>query len=131
MSVKRVEQLIALACSTESTEEARTAAMTAVRLMQKHGYRVTASVDDDDYEIRVRPPGRWRPPPPSETWWVDRDGPRAPGEPPRAGRWDPEHVGDGPPRNPVALRCHGCRRAIQRNERRFVGSDGTHWCAAH
>jgi hypothetical protein len=130
VTIARVEQLIALACSTESVEEGRTAAMTAVRLMQKHGYRVTAK-EDSHYSRIGRPAGRWTPPAPPAPTWVNWTTPQRPGGPPHAGRWDPEHLYEGPPRNPVRTRCAGCSRTIQQNERRFVGADGSFWCAAH
>lgn len=40
MTIARVEQLFALACSTTSDEEARTAALAGVRLMKKLGLKV-------------------------------------------------------------------------------------------
>lgn len=79
--IQRVEQLIALACSTTSDEEARTAAITAVRLMKKHGMTVRKKPPEQPHVSVGEPPQRPAPSPgPMHYTWTphvdDRTGHR-------------------------------------------------------
>src|SRR4051794_22334694 len=99
MTLYRAEKLIDLACSTTHAEEARTAALSACRLIRKLGLRLTA--DEPHTEARTR---------------RERPSPRRPE--PRRPEPKPEPVRAKPPNGGAwqqALRsakCEGCGNRI-------------------
>jgi len=110
MSVFQAEKLIDLACSTTHEEEARTAALTACRLIRKHGMRL--SVDgryDFDRAPRNRAPAE---PPPRQP---PRQKPPNGGTFRRATRW---------------TRCDSCGESITSGDEIYV-VDGGVWCHRH
>lgn len=104
MSLFQAEKLIDLACSTTHPEEARTAALTACRLIRKHGFRLTADP--------ARTSTRERRPRPSEP---------AREKPPNGGTWI---------RATRSNRCDSCASRIAAGDDMYV-VDGTIWCGRH
>lgn len=105
MSVFQAEKLIDLACSTTHEEEARTAALTACRLIRKHGMRL--SVDgrrDFDRAPRNRAPAE----------------PARP-KPPNGGSFS---------RATRSTRCENCGWRIQSGDAIYVVA-GVTWCDRH
>jgi hypothetical protein len=115
MSVYQAEKLIDLACSTTHEEEARTAALTACRLIRKHGMRLSV---DGRYDFDRAPRSRARPA--AESAW------NAPAEPPR----------QKPPNGGIfkratrTSRCESCGGNIASGDEIYVVS-GTTWCRRH
>lgn len=108
----RAEKLIDLACSTSHEEEARTAALTACRLIRKHGMRLSAAAQSDfefDAERRARAP---------------------------APRPAPEPVREKPPnggsfsRARWSMRCESCRGGIAAGDEIYVAA-GVTFCGRH
>ena len=138
MTLARVEQLFALACSTTSDEEDRTAALAGVRLMKKLGLRVAeksagpSSSFDDFFG------------PPRPGWWDAAWSRETPPRPPR-----PEPRREPAPRSApnggqwcIAAsegRCDDCGKRIHRGSKMYVvtvgnplrGADVQHWCGRH
>jgi hypothetical protein len=108
MSLYKVEKLIDLACSTTHPEEARTAALSACKLIRKHGMTISAS------SARAAPQYARREPPPPP--------PEAPREkPPNGGSWA---------RASRASRCANCNGRISAGEAIYTVAGAT-WCARH
>jgi hypothetical protein len=129
MTLSRVEQLFALACSTTHEEEARTAALAGVRLMKKSGLRLVDGVP------RPAPEPTFD----SAAWWWARSG-FSPEPPPVPRR----RHGERPPRRAPNGgtwcnaggygRCDGCGGTIEKGDRMYVvatGDDVEHWCGRH
>ena len=103
MTLSRVEQLFALACSSTHEEEARTAAITGVRLMRRLGLRVTGGPTVVAY-ARVPTPADLVIKPPDGGVWVDVTRER---------------------------RCDCCGDRIEAWTRAYVDMDGEYWCGRH
>lgn len=126
MTLARVRQLFALACSTTSEDEARTAALAGVRLMKKLGLepaekpRVAAygRMSDDAWRDFFRPPVRPPASPPSRPR-------REPHGAPNGGRWCVA-ASEG--------RCDECGGRIHKGAKHYVVAardDVQHWCGRH
>jgi hypothetical protein len=108
----RAEKLIDLACSTSHEEEARTAALTACRLIRKHGMRLSVGAQPD-FDA-----GRWA---------------RAPAPTPRAAA---EPVREKPPNGgrfshaTRSMRCESCRGGIAAGDDIYVVA-GVTFCGRH
>lgn len=114
MSLHRAEKLIDLACSTTHEEEARTAALTACKLIRKHGLRLTHERVDEAWSVPRRSraasaPGRNAAPEPVRA------------KPPNGGAWtQARHAG----------RCENCDGSIAYGDDIYVVADVV-WCGRH
>lgn len=143
MSVEKIERLIALALSTSSEEEARTAALTAVRLINKGGFKIQ-SQKQTPYDLKSAPRGSGFANPawdesaeqiyrnmineifrgaaqPTEQGCSFR-----PSGAPNGGMWCSCDT--------TGLRCHKCGRKILKGEQMYVvgsGLDVQTWCGDH
>ena len=104
MSLFQAEKLIDLACSTTHEEEARTAAITACRMIRKLGFKLTTGD-----ERQVRPPRAKPKPQPT------RAKPPNGGTLQKATHW---------------RRCDSCGDPIAAGETIYV-VDKTTWCERH
>ncbi|MEY4577717.1 MAG: hypothetical protein RL701_2420 [Pseudomonadota bacterium] len=110
MSLFRAEKLIDLACSTTHTEEARTAALTACRLIRQHGFRLTADPQRVDARApQHRPPARTRSAEPVRE------------KPPNGGTWRQASRSG---------RCENCSSSFAAGDEVYVVADVT-WCSRH
>ena len=112
MSLHRAEKLIDLACSTTHEEEARTAALTACRLIRKHGLRLSETDADARSWGRARAatqPARAR----------QAEPPRA--KPPNGGAWTQAPRGGS---------CKSCGGTIAYGDDVYVVA-GVVWCGRH
>lgn len=109
MTLYRAEKLIDLACSTTHAEEARTAALSACRLIRKLGLRLSADPRrTSDRAARAEPAQPRRPEPP-----------RA--KPPNGGAWQ-QATRSG--------RCESCGGDFAAGDAVYVVS-GAIWCDRH
>jgi hypothetical protein len=108
----RTEKLIDLACSTGHEEEARTAALTACRLIRKHGLRLSAGAAPD---LGSDPWARAPAPTPRAAAEPVREKPPNGGSFARSTRWQ---------------RCESCGGAIAIGDEIYVVSGFT-WCGRH
>lgn len=109
MSLFRAQKLIDLACSTTHEEEARTAALTACRLIRRHGLRLT---DEPAYGEPTRTPQR-------RARAAEREPPRA--KPPNGGTWT---------KATRSSHCESCGGTVDFGEDVYVVGDVV-WCARH
>jgi hypothetical protein len=106
MSLFQAEKLIDLACSTTHHEEARTAALTACRLIRKLGLRLT----EDPQRTVARPSRRQSAPQPPV-----RE------KPPNGGTWT---------RATRSGRCESCGERYAVADQVYVVA-GVVWCSGH
>lgn len=137
-TIRKIEQLIALACSTTHEEEARTAAVAAVRLIQQHQLTIVdrrlspakfsnpMNVPDWFRDIMNAEMNRYRPAREPSTR-PNRDTARPPSpddedrKPPNHGRWKV---------TPATRWCHGCSRRIEAGTMAYRFDDQW-WCQNH
>jgi hypothetical protein len=106
----RAEKLIDLACSTTHAEEARTAALSACRLIRKLGLRLTADGPRPEVaRARREQPAPQRRPEPVRA------------KPPNGGAWQPANRWG---------KCEGCGDRIAAGDHVYVVSGAT-WCDRH
>jgi hypothetical protein len=112
MSLFQAEKLIDLACSTTHEEEARTAALTACRLIRKHGIRLSLGAQDGFSASR-----RGHAPSPAAQRAAEppRQKPPNGGTFARATRW---------------MRCESCGGGIASGDEIYVAA-GAVWCGRH
>jgi hypothetical protein len=144
--VVRAQQLIALACSTQHEEEARTAAVAAARIIGREELRILPKVEArptrspptrSPFED-IRPDPSYRP---TGDWWESawRDAPPSPPQPQRQ-RSDPPPA--KAPRQGVwkvcrgaTLRCYDCGNHIEDGERYYEWQTSWAgrqiWCGEH
>jgi hypothetical protein len=126
MTLYRVEKLIDLACSTTHEEEARTAALTACRMIRRLGLRVAAPLPDVEargFSHEQRPPTHaWYEPSPRPSRAASRPPPRPPREkPPNGGAWH-KAASSG--------RCESCGDTYAYGDDVYE-VNGVLWCAGH
>jgi hypothetical protein len=109
----RAQKLIDLACSTTHEEEARTAALTACRLIRKHGMQLSVGhVRDSEVGRRARDSDPYRPRTAAEP--VRQ-------KPPNGGSFS---------RATRSRRCESCGDSIALGDEIYVVA-GVTWCGRH
>jgi hypothetical protein len=126
MTLYRVEKLIDLACSTTHEEEARTAALTACRMIRRLGLRVAAPLPDVETRGFSREPS-----PPAHAWYEPSPRPR-----PAASRPPPRPPREKPPNGGAWHKAAASGRCESCGDNYAYGDDvyevnGVLWCAGH
>lgn len=157
MTLKKIESLIALACSTTHEEEARTTALIAVRLIQKEKIKLSETAaspaQGKSYSSRANPPGNYSNAWSStfDTWEIWKKVYEQQRAQQKARPWNPYgyYVPPEPPKskppppggtwlnlrrtpNGEPLKCAGCGKSIRSGERCYVTKDRKQvWCGEH
>jgi hypothetical protein len=113
MSLYRAEKLIDLACSTTHEEEARTAALTACRLIRRHGLRLS--------EAAAAGPTAWAGQRAEPARPAPRPAARVREKPPNGGAWT---------RASRSGRCASCGDGYAAGDEVY-GVQSDTWCASH